>query len=345
MFAIQQDSAIELRSATTLEKVGQIGLRRAAVFIAFSPNGRFLACGFSDSDTLIVDVRTGSVLANIEMVASHLEWSMDSNLVFVMNSQLSMAVFSAATGHRVASLESLHSSSTMLGFATSPDNKRLISSSGDGKLIVWEMGTWRHLGTVEVGGGWSVAGKGFHPQDKHILVAGSNSGELVVFNVEAPSLERKHPAHSNYCWIRHIKFSADGTRLLSGVSFGSGKRGHALMHAWPSCAVIFQVGDVDADISGVLWPRIDLIVAVSNKSVAELLCYDAETGQKRTNLNLPSTSMTYADCPSLPWDQLTSLRDFCVLRAVSLLPSLPLSRVPQHIADELRGVATRVHQR
>jgi len=102
--------------------------------------------------------------------------------------------------------------------AFSPDSKRFVTGSGDGRAKVWDTATGQELLTLNpaVTGSWNVAGLwgvAFSPDGQRILT-GSNDKTAKVWDA-ATGRELLVLPHAGV--VSSVAFSPDGKRILTGV--------------------------------------------------------------------------------------------------------------------------------
>ena len=104
----------------------------------------------------------------------------------------------------------------VLGVAFSPDGKELISSSNDGKIILWDYQNSKEKGRVKI----ALPAHGslsFHPLGSYLAVPVSTSIYLYDSRLANPPLELK--GHPN--WVRSVAWLSGGDYLASGSIDGS----------------------------------------------------------------------------------------------------------------------------
>jgi WD40 repeat protein len=185
--------------------------------LAFSPDGKLLACGFSDR-SFVLDTTTGRVLYRLTGRPIGMAFSPDGKLL------------AASSGHRLrfwdaASGKELHDRPGELGYspalAISPDGRLLASGDWMSQVVsVWDTRNGRLLHQLPVNGKdkryvRNVAFSG----DGQTLVAGRMEAALQFWGAatgkEQRTLQLRDPDHPNkdyvYCYQLHL--SADGKHV------------------------------------------------------------------------------------------------------------------------------------
>ena len=199
----------------------------------FSPDGRFLATGgYGDYARLfpiytfkLPPSRTATVSPRGDWFKSLGGWeiegglttafSPDSKILAVGNRNSTTKLFDVATGEMLHELS--ESSSHELRF--SPDGQVLAVAYVDGRVALWSVHDGAQLRIADTGAqetytvDWSPDGQ--------ILATAGRESNIILWNAEDLSVLARLPAPE---WVIRVKFSPDGTRLLSaGGAAGLGK--------------------------------------------------------------------------------------------------------------------------
>jgi outer membrane protein assembly factor BamB len=108
--------------------------------------------------------------------------------------------------------------STVYGVAFSPDGKKAVSGSMDGRAILWEVATGRQLLLLQGHGGmiWGVA---YGPGGKHVFTS-SWDGTVKMWDAAQGTEVRRFPAQGRISDINGLAVSRDGKHLLTGSDDG-----------------------------------------------------------------------------------------------------------------------------
>jgi WD40 repeat protein len=184
---------------------------------AFSPDGSRLATSGYGTEAQLWDVMTGQMLVKLDAgtVAGGLRavFSPDGHLVAVGNRNSVTRLFEASSGQMLHELPK--SNSQELAF--DPTSKRLAVAYVDGSIGLWDVTTGQRL-AIEPSGCEEVYTLDWSPDGKLLATAGHN-GVICLWSADLRKL------NSFACpeWVISVKFSPDGTRLITGG--GSATRG------------------------------------------------------------------------------------------------------------------------
>jgi serine/threonine protein kinase len=189
------------------------GQRDSVLSVAFSPNGRLLASGSSDSTINLWDVTSGR---SVRQLIGH------KGQVFGVAFSPNGRMLASASGDRTVKLWDVAGGRELVTFAGhtdrvysvaySPDGSTLASASKDQTIKLWEVAGGRELRTL-AGHSGSVAAVAFSP-DGQMLASGSEDGTIRLWDVASGRELRSMQAHSSL--IHAIAFSPDGRTLASG---------------------------------------------------------------------------------------------------------------------------------
>jgi len=228
--AVQTSGAITLFDRTADRVVTNLVSAISNTFAAFCADGCWVA-GLDDQgngtawdlDTLAVAGHWKSSLPSrsAHALAPHGR----SGLNVTMDGEL--AAFDCATGTETRTLLSHRE---VLGVAISPNGRWFATCSGEGTAKLWELGTFRELGTFDglLLAAHSIA---FSPDGQRLATGSGGPEAIKLWDVESFQELLTLPGQGSI--MERVSFSADGTLL--GVVNGAGQ-----LHLWraPSWAEI-----------------------------------------------------------------------------------------------------------
>jgi len=182
-----QSGNVNIWSVDNGEKEATIATKSGAfvMSVAYSSDGKTLACGGIDGAISVFDVATARLVSTIQVHRSPIRSlsfaPQGSQLVAGCDDGL-VAVYDVSDGSKIAALSGHQS--WVLDVAYSPTQPQLASGSSDKSVKIWDLReqtcshTFRDVHQDQV---WGVA---YRPSGTH-LVSGSDDRSLVVYNVSA----------------------------------------------------------------------------------------------------------------------------------------------------------------
>ncbi len=183
------------------------GHQRAIKSLTFSPDGKSLISGGEDG------VRTWRITAP-DMVRlpvtglSEAAGGSDGKYVIALADRSAILV-DVATGTRVRELAS-GPSGMVWSAAMSPDGTRLVTTSSDGHLTVWDVASGNRVTAVDVYA-WSAM---WSPDGRRIVTAGDVDGHVFDAATGADTVL------DGADLVRSARFSADGGQVITGAADG-----------------------------------------------------------------------------------------------------------------------------
>lgn len=168
----------------------------------FSPDGmRILAR--AENRTRLCDAGTGSYR---DLEGNSAEFSPDGQYLLTIDGPL-IRIYDAERDQFSATLES--AGSPIASAAFSPDSKRIVATSANGVVRVWELVTQRELASLRVQD-VEMRSARYSGDGRVILVHGSDRALRLWTGVETA-------IHLDTRWGRHYVFSPDGNLLLADI--------------------------------------------------------------------------------------------------------------------------------
>jgi WD40 repeat protein/serine/threonine protein kinase len=189
--------------------------------LVFSPDGKTLAVGGSDSSIRLWEAATGRPLARWtgeQYKVPCLAFAPDGKTLVAPNLRQPHNVtrWNLATGQSEDILKDLRG--TVQSMAFSSDRKTLAIGEDDGTITLWDTTTWREPITLRKGGGL-VTSLVFSPDGRKLAAAtpwGPDNGRIQIWDLA----NRPSCVSWKFEEAYSLAFSPDGRKLAAGGTFG-----------------------------------------------------------------------------------------------------------------------------
>jgi WD40 repeat protein/uncharacterized caspase-like protein len=195
------------------ELVVQTGHASLVISVAFSPDGRLIASGSSDSTIKLWDAATCNQLRSLEGhtgPVNSVAFSPDGKVIASGSGDKTIKLWDVATGNQVRSLEGHTGYVTSVAF--SPDGKVIASGSGDKTIKLWDAATGKQLRSLE-GHTGEVNSVAFSPDGKWIA-SGSQDKTIKLWDAATGKQLRSLEGYTG--GVNSVTFSPDGKVIASG---------------------------------------------------------------------------------------------------------------------------------
>lgn len=147
--------------------------------VAFSPNGKWLASGGSDTHVMLWEVSTGELCRKMEGhtgLVHEVAFSPDGETLASASFDYTVKLWTVPTGEEAATLRGHEEE--VRGVAFSPHGRLLVSTGEDKTARVWDVASREQIGVME-GHRGKVFSVAFAPDGEHV-VTGSEGGTMGV---------------------------------------------------------------------------------------------------------------------------------------------------------------------
>lgn len=186
---------------------------RSVYTVVFSPDGKHIVSGGTDSNVRIWDAATGTVVMTLRGHKGPLRgvaYSTDGRRILSASEDTTVKVWDAATGNELMTLRGHTDGIQSVAF--SPDNTRIVSGSKDKTIRIWDSTTGDKLEILQ-GHADAVLSVAFSPDGK-IIASGSSDRTIKVWDAENGIEIETLVGHKKE--VTSVVFSPDGRRIISG---------------------------------------------------------------------------------------------------------------------------------
>jgi WD40 repeat protein len=199
----------------TLERQLSGGSEDGGIGVAFSPDGKILACGYEMGSITLWDVSNWNELRTLTGNASgvlRLVFSPDGDILASAGFEGPLKLWDVASGQV---LRTFGGDIWGVSMAFSPDGKTILASvPGDNAIKLWDVANGQELRTL----GWQgtfIYSVAISP-DRNIIASGSNDGAITLWDAVNGQELRTLTGHTDY--VTNLTFSPDVAMLASGSS-------------------------------------------------------------------------------------------------------------------------------
>ena len=199
----------------TLERQSSGGSEEGGVGVAFSPDGKILACGYEMGSITLWDITDWNELRTLTGNARgvlRLVFSPDGNILASAGFEGPLKLWDVASGQE---LRTFGGDIWGVSMSFSPDGKTILASiPGDTAIKLWDVASGQELRTLDWQGTfiYSVAVSPYG----NIIASGSNAGSITLWDAAKGQELRTLTGHPDS--ISDLTFSPDGKMLASGSS-------------------------------------------------------------------------------------------------------------------------------
>ena len=250
--------------------VPQVGHAFWVDSVTFSPDGKTLASGSSDTSIRLWDVRTGKVLRTL---AGHtgsvysVDFSPDGKKIVSGSQDASIQVWDVNSGKALRTLTGY--AAPVYSVAFSPDGKTVAGGSRDKTNRLWDVDNGRVLRTL-TGQTDLIYSVAFSPDGK-TLASASQDKTIRLWDIKTRQVLASLTGHTSY--VTSVAFSPDGKTLVSA----SGDKTIRLWDATTGTEVRTFTGHIDGVNSVVFSPDGKTIASASRDKTIRL--WNAATGK------------------------------------------------------------------
>jgi WD40 repeat protein len=234
------DRTVRLWNAATRQPFGEPlrGHHRTVTKVVFSPDGKILASGSADGAIILWNLDTQGEIGRLPAAGggiTDMVFARGGDVLAVGNSrEAGIFLWNVSTLTRIADPPSVHTGA-IHSLSLSPDGKYMASGGEDGRIVLWDTGTWRPLGeftrpgelsgtacpcanqpnTSSDSGAGTIDSLAFSPDGK-LLASASNVDDTVTLWDVATRVPAGQPLAGHKGSVTYLAFSPDGKTIASG---------------------------------------------------------------------------------------------------------------------------------
>ncbi len=181
--------------------------------VAWSPDGRFIACCSADKTIKIWDSAAGRQLRTLTGHTGWvnvLTWSPDGRALASGSDDKTVRIWDAASGRE---LRTIPGEGMVHALAWSPDGRAM--ATGSETVRIWDTTSWHELSTLIRRIGVDTLALAWSP-DGRCLASGSNTKIIEIWDATSGRVLSAFAGSANF--VRTLAFSPDGRSLASGGS-------------------------------------------------------------------------------------------------------------------------------
>jgi WD40 repeat protein/serine/threonine protein kinase len=249
--------------------------------VAFSPDGRQIITGSTDSTAKVWDTASGQYLFTLSGHArpvTRAAFFPDGRKIATGSSDMTAKVWDSANGKLL--LTFTNHTDRIIDLAISPDGRQIATASADQTARIWDPTTGSQLSEIKDPDG-AIAGVAFSPDGRQLATTCTN-GTAKLWDSASGKRLLTYKGHTDL--VRGVVFSPDGRRILTG----SNDRTARLWDTASGEELLALRGHDDNVMSVAFSPDGHRILTCSTDGTAKL--WDAVTAEQLTQWQTEETN-------------------------------------------------------